>query len=85
MAKKNKVATIHFQESSSDMLRDFLKSLVGRWFEYKDQDGTHLCVLKSVCTAPGLVELQDLNKKTQLPIRHPYVVDLYTDGTLTYL
>jgi hypothetical protein len=85
MAKKNKVATIQFLEDSSGMLEEVLKLMLGRWFDYKDQDGTHLCVLRGIGTAPGLVYLQDISKRTHKPVRNPYMVDLYTDGTLTYL
>jgi len=78
-----KIATIKFTEGNEGSLSSVLKIMLGKTFKYEDQDGTHLVRLNAIMPGAGCVELQDLNKKTFKPIRHPYTVCLYMDGVLT--
>jgi len=86
MAKAKKVATIKFSEDGVDGLADVLKGMIGRHFEYVDQDGRHFVELMGVHDS-GLATLIDRNKKTGDALRNalPYTVSLYDDGVLTYL
>jgi hypothetical protein len=85
MSKSKSKATLYFTEDGSYGLKDALEVLVGRHFDYKDQDGCHRVELLSVGSS-GLVTLIDRNKDgSEKRNAVEYTVCLYTDGSLTYL